>query len=169
MKKIRSLFRFFQQKTPAPVRICADNEKSPVLDRVQVPRIPAGQPALRMTVYDGSDEPVTYRLNGFGKDVVTFGQSPANDIVLTCRMISDAQHGRFVRENGVWYIEEREVFDGMPSAHGILHNGDYVTRQEIHAGDIFRIGSPYGTIGHFAEMGPNDVHLAFSADDTDGT
>lgn len=105
---------------------------------------PGAQATSCVTIFDGSIAPWQVDLNNFGKNAVTFGLLPTNDIVLHSRLVSRERHGRFVRRGNVWVIEDREIFDDKlgPSANGLRYNDEYIVRHEIRDGDLIRIDNP---------------------------
>ena len=89
-----------------------------------------------ITVFDGGAQPYRVDLAAFGKAEVTFGRAGEGitaDIGLRSRLVS-RMHGRFIRHEGRWYIEN------LQSRNGIVHNNAYVNRNELVAGDMYRIG-----------------------------
>ncbi len=89
-----------------------------------------------ITVFDGTAEPYQIDLGSFGRPEVIFGriaEGSRADIGLNSRLVSRT-HGRFVLENGRWYIENLE------SRNGLIFNNAYIGKREISAGDMFRIG-----------------------------
>ncbi len=100
---------------------------------------------LLVTIFDGLTPPMTYALDDFGKDVVTFGRSPANDIVLNSAIVT-TDHGRFRFYNGMWIIEDREVFGGEPSTNGLIYNYTQIKSRVLCEGDFIRIDDGVQTI-----------------------
>ena len=58
-----------------------------------------------VTIFDGSMEPKTIRLDAFRKNFIYFGRGSENDIVLTSQIVS-SEHGRFVFDGNTWVIED---------------------------------------------------------------
>lgn len=97
----------------------------------------AGSSGRALTILDGNRPPVEIRLDDFRKDKIIFGRnggSMAPDIELQSPIVS-RPHGQFVLEKGKWIIQD------LGSANGILQNQSNVNRQELNAGDIYRIDS----------------------------
>ena len=123
-------------------RIYADGEK----------RDPeAGQ---LLTIFDEGRPPYTLKLSAFRNDSVVFGRGKGNDIVLNSMLVSGhPAHGRLVRENGQWRIED------LGSTHGLICNNSYIQSRVIHDGDLIRIGS-------LKEASDNGVLFLFSSSDS---
>lgn len=85
-----------------------------------------------VTIRDDNKPSYEIDLDGFGKEVVTFGRQNDNDIVLCAQGVSRI-HGCFYKENGVTYIED------MNSTNGIYSNGEKILRKNINEGDVFEI------------------------------
>ena len=101
--------------------------------------------SLSVTIFDGIQTPATYLLNSFGKAQITFGRAPNNDLVLYSPIVSSL-HGRFIFQNGRWYIEDRSVFGGTPSKNGLIYNNSYLDSRVISEGDFVRIDDGVQTI-----------------------
>ncbi|MCD8153728.1 MAG: ATP-binding cassette domain-containing protein [Clostridiales bacterium] len=67
---------------------------------------------MYLTVFLKNDPPYTVNLEKYGKNQVTFGRAPTNDIVLSSRIVSSA-HGMFVKEQGVWKVVDRQSLNGL--------------------------------------------------------
>ena len=91
-----------------------------------------------ITVFDGTNPPSIICLDQLGKDQVFFGRSRENDIALHSGLASK-EHGRFVRSNGVWSIEDKAVYKGVESTNGLIKNDKYVTSSPLYAGECVRI------------------------------
>ncbi|MBR4928298.1 MAG: ATP-binding cassette domain-containing protein, partial [Oscillospiraceae bacterium] len=100
---------------------------------------------LSVTIFDGIRQPVTYLLSNFQKPMITFGRAPGNDILLYSPIVSSL-HGRFIFQNGRWYIEDRAVFGGTPSKNGLIYNNSYLDSRIISEGDFVRIDDGVQTI-----------------------
>ena len=87
------------------------------------------------------------------QSVITFGreQNDGESGILLESPIVSRLHGRFLLENGKWYIED------LNSTNGILCNGAYIRRRVLSEGDIYRIGSR-------KEERPDAVLMLVSAD-----
>ncbi|MBR5570999.1 MAG: FHA domain-containing protein [Oscillospiraceae bacterium] len=94
---------------------------------------------MQVTVFDAFSQPVTIRLNSYGKDAVTFGRADDNDIVLTSRLVS-RNHGRFIRHNGRWFIED------LGSTNGLLYNHANIHRKELGDGEFVRVDDGVETV-----------------------
>lgn len=106
----------------------------------------AGQASGSMvTVFDGNSAPRTIRLDEFGKNVVTFGRSSTNDIVLTSHLVS-AEHGRFVRQGSVWVIQDKGAYQQKGSTNGLIYNNASIVARTISDGDFIRIDDGVETV-----------------------
>lgn len=95
--------------------------------------------ATVITVFDGDQQPYQINLETFGKNIITFGRSPENDIVFESPVVSRRIHGRFLlMEDGRVLIEDAE------STNGLTCNGVLIARSELKGGDIFRIDNGSG-------------------------
>lgn len=104
---------------------------------------------LQITIFDAFSQPVTVKLADYSKPVLTFGRADDNDIVLTSRLVS-RYHGRFVLQNGKWYIED------LDSTNGLLFNHANIRRKELGDGEFVRIDDGVETVS-------NGVLFVFSA------
>lgn len=93
---------------------------------------------MQLTIVDGYSTPRSIQLATFGKTEIRFGRSNKNDIVLESRAVS-AVHGRLLLKNGIWYIEDKELYDNKSSTNGLLYNDVPVKAHAIHDGDFVRI------------------------------
>lgn len=93
---------------------------------------------MLVTIVDGYTTPRNYHLSSFGKQEIHFGRSCENDIVLDTRVVT-SDHGRFILNNGTWYMEDREVYGDKPSANGLIYNDVPIKAHAIHDGDLVRI------------------------------
>ncbi len=114
-----------------------------------------------VTLFDGSCAPRTVRLDDFGKDTVFFGRAPQNDIVLASPLVS-SEHGRFVRRNGMWVIEDKAIYGGKASTNGLIHNDAAIVARVINDGDFIRIDDGVETVSQ-------GVLFVFSASHTANT
>jgi ABC-type multidrug transport system ATPase subunit/pSer/pThr/pTyr-binding forkhead associated (FHA) protein len=87
-----------------------------------------------LSVYIGAVglTPVVYCLTDFGKDIISFGREAGNDIVLNSTYVS-RKHGRFVRAQGGFFIEDNN------STNGLFVNGVKKARHFVCENDIVRI------------------------------
>lgn len=100
---------------------------------------------LLVTIFDGNAQPKTIHLGSWKKGSVSFGRSELNDIVLTSPLVS-AEHGRFTLKNGQWIIEDKAVFQDMPSTNGLIYNDTSILSRELCDGDFIRIDDGIETI-----------------------
>ncbi len=107
---------------------------------------------LQVTIFDAFSQPVNVKLANYRKDAVTFGRAEDNDIVLTSRLVS-RYHGRFVQQNGRWYIED------LGSTNGLLFNHANIRRKELGDGEFVRVDDGVETVS-------NGVLFVFSAGNT---
>lgn len=94
---------------------------------------------LQVTIFDAFSQPINVSLAAYRKDVVTFGRSEDNDLVLTSRLVS-RNHGRFVKQNGKWYMED------LGSTNGLLFNHANIRRKELGDGEFVRIDDGVETV-----------------------
>ncbi len=98
----------------------------------------------RVTVFDCGQSPRSLELDSFGKDIITFGREPGNDLVLYSPLVSRIRHGEFVRVGALWMLRD------MGSTNGIIYNGQRVGSRFLSDGDLFRIdqnqSSPNGVL-----------------------
>lgn len=100
---------------------------------------------LLVTIFDADAQPRTIFLGQTGKKVVTFGRSPANDIVLSSPLVS-MEHGRFRLENGQWTIEDKGLYTDRPSTNGLIFNNASILSRDLCEGDFVRIDDGVETI-----------------------
>lgn len=100
---------------------------------------------LIVTIFDGNTVPKTIQLDGFNKEIITFGRGEFNDIVLSSHLVS-SEHGRFSLINHQWVIEDRAVFKGASSTNGLIYNNSIITSRIIGDGDFIRIDDGIETI-----------------------
>ncbi len=100
---------------------------------------------LILTIFDGNGQPVIAHLSDFGKAVITFGRSPANDIRLNSPLVSH-EHGRLCWVNGQWVIEDKAAYAGKGSTNGLIYNNGSIIRRAIGDGDFIRIDDGVETI-----------------------
>lgn len=87
---------------------------------------------MRIQIRDNAMPPYEIELDSFGKDVVSFGKQPDNDIVLKSAYASRI-HGCFYKENGVTYIED------MNSTNGLKINGNKIKKAPMKVGESVEI------------------------------
>ena len=112
-----------------------------------------------VTIFDGLSEPLILSLNRFKKKYIEFGRAADNDIVLTSHLVS-AKHGRFVRTNNSWTIEDKEVYKGVQSTNGLIYNNAIIASRRINDGDFIRIDDGIETISE-------GVLFVFSSSESD--
>ena len=110
-------------------------------ETVRVKKTPVnreGSSNLIVTIFDGTAKPRSLLLNAFKKRTITFGRSESNDIVLNSPLVS-REHGRFVREEGLWVIQDRAVFGERASENGLAYNNHLIRSKTVIDGDFIRI------------------------------
>lgn len=112
-----------------------------------------------VTIFDGSMEPKTIRLDAFRKNFIYFGRGSENDIVLTSQIVS-SEHGRFVFDGNTWVIEDKAVYAGQGSTNGLIYNNASVISRQVSDGDFIRIDDGVETLA-------NGVLFVFSASDSE--
>jgi pSer/pThr/pTyr-binding forkhead associated (FHA) protein len=85
----------------------------------------------RHLAIDSGDEVLLVRLD---RDVLHVGRSPAADIVLDAPTVS-RRHAVIAQQDG-----ETLVLDDR-SRHGVLVNGELVSRAVLQAGDVIQLGA----------------------------
>lgn len=100
---------------------------------------------LVLTIFDGINQPKTYRLDSFRKDVITFGRGKNNDIVMSSLVVSH-NHGRFRYSKGQWVIEDKGVYDKSGSTNGLIYNSCSILSKPISEGDFIRIDDGIETV-----------------------
>lgn len=98
-----------------------------------------------VTVFDSGETPYTVKLNEYGKSVIYFGRDLKNDIILSSPLVSN-QHGRFVRKNGTWSIEDKRSYQGVSSTNGLMCNNSNISTRVISDGDFIRIDDGVETV-----------------------
>jgi len=88
--------------------------------------------SIRITIFDGTAEPVEFNLTGFGKAVITFGRDESNDIRLRSDYVS-RRHGQIRLVNGLYMIED------LNSQNGLIFNGESIHSRIVKDGDSIRI------------------------------
>ncbi len=86
-----------------------------------------------VTILDGIHQELILNLEDFGKDTVTFGKYPENDIVLKSAIVS-RMHGHFSFDGEGWQICDDN------STNGLIWNDRKVTEKRLLDGDKLRIG-----------------------------
>ena len=98
---------------------------------------------LMLTIFDDRKQPFSVVLDAFRKESVTFGRGTGNDISMESALVSGhPSHGRFVRENGRWRIED------LNSTNGLICNNQYIKARYLQDGDILRIDRQGQTMGN---------------------
>ena len=93
---------------------------------------------MTVEIMDGMNGTKTYKLEDFGKDVISFGRSSENDIVLSSGKVS-RNHGCFYMQNQAWFIQD------LGSSCGIFCNGESVMARVLTDGAEFYIPGQAGT------------------------
>lgn len=112
-----------------------------------------------VTIFDGDCAPRTIHLNEFRKNFVSFGRDPKNDIVLTSHLVS-SEHGRFVRKDSTWIMEDKAAYKEQGSTNGLIYNNASIISRSINDGDFIRIDDGVETV-------PEGVLFVFSSADSD--
>ena len=97
-----------------------------------------GSADMIMTLFDGIEQPKTIRLMDYHKEIITFGRSRSNDIVLTSSYVS-REHGRFIWRGGHWVIEDKAAYTDQPSRNGLMFHDTMIVSRVLCEGDLVRI------------------------------
>ena len=113
--------------------------------------------AFYITILDGPDKDMIVNLDSFQKDVVTFGRSSDNDIVLSSSLVSK-KHGQFEYSSEGWVVHDNN------STNGIFWNNEKIPQKRLIGGDKLLIG--YETTGNkvaflFSDTSPQSVYRKF--------
>ena len=100
---------------------------------------------LIVTIFDGSNKPKVLQLDSFNKEIITFGRSDRNDIVLKSRLVS-REHGRFLFKDGYWIIQDKALYGDCASENGLIYNNYSITDRLLCDGDFIRIDDGVETI-----------------------
>lgn len=96
-----------------------------------------GDAMFQLTVFDADRAPFVVRLSGQNEFIFGRREGIPNDgeisIPLESPYVSRHSHGRFLRRNGRWYVED------MHSRNGIFVGDVAVGMKELSDGDIIRI------------------------------
>ncbi len=85
-----------------------------------------------LTIFDGTSLPIEIELETYGKNIITFGRSKENDIVLNSSVVS--------RVHGIFKLCEEGIFvEDFDSTNGLIVNGALIRHCVLHEGDILRI------------------------------
>lgn len=87
-----------------------------------------------VTILDGIHQELILNLEEFGKDTVTFGKYPENDIVLKSAIVS-RMHGHFQYDGEGWLICDDR------STNGLIWNDRKISYRRLLDGDRLRIGT----------------------------
>jgi len=109
--------------------------------------------SVRLTIFDGTAEPVELDLTGFGKPVITFGRDETNDIQLRSHYVSRT-HGQIRLINGQCLIED------LNSRNGLIFNGESIRSRVVEDGGSIRIDDGVETTA-------SGVLMVFSRHDSD--
>lgn len=97
-----------------------------------------------ITLYIPNKEPVSYNLDGFGKNEIRLGRGAyhgghseiPNDICVDSDVsIISRAHCTFRNEGGVWTVTD----DG--SVNGLIFNGRRIPSKQLHDGDMLHVGT----------------------------
>lgn len=91
-----------------------------------------------VTIFAGGDAPFTISLENYNSDIVTFGRSGENNIVLSQRIVS-YMHGHFVRYGNDWVIVDDD------SSNGLVVNEERIKQRLLSDGLKIYIGSEQHT------------------------
>ena len=99
--------------------------------------IPFGPSAsgYTITVFDGDDKVAEVALSSFGKDRLTLGRLPENDISIPGSDIVSRNHALLQWEMGSWSIRDQK------STNGIKVNGVFRDSARLKPGDVITIGN----------------------------
>lgn len=98
-----------------------------------------------VTIFDGSETPLTIDLSEYSKNFIYFGRESKNDIVLSSRLVS-AEHGRFVYKNNSWIMEDKAAYKDSGSTNGLIYNNAAISSRVISDGDFIRIDDGVETV-----------------------
>lgn len=90
---------------------------------------------ILVSIFDGDNEPYVANLRSFKKEIITFGRSPDNDIVLHSKLVS-RYHGYFKITSSGCHIFDKD------STNGLIVNGCRQTGEFVCDGDRIRIDDP---------------------------
>ncbi len=124
-------------------------------DRTTFYRTGQGQPVgVTVTVFDGQSNLISFELDSFGKDTVSFGRGEGVDVRLTSKLVTHSKpHGFFVRRGGQWFVEDNA------STNGLIYNNMSVASIAVSDGEFVRIDDGIETISE-------GVLMVFSAGDS---
>lgn len=86
-----------------------------------------------ITIFDGEAQSYSVNLKDYNKEIVTFGRSQDNDIVLTTNLVG-RYHGTFRWENDAWVMYDNN------STNGIFWNSRKISTKRLADGDKMIIG-----------------------------
>ncbi len=124
-------------------------------DRTTLYRTGQGQPVgVTVTVFDGQSDLISFELDSFGKDTVSFGRGDSVDVKLTSKLVTHSKpHGFFVKRGGQWFVEDNA------STNGLIYNNMSVASIAVSDGEFVRIDDGIETISE-------GVLMVFSAGDS---
>ena len=124
-------------------------------DRTTLYRTGQGQPAgVTVTVFDGQSNLISFELDSFGKNTVSFGRGDGVDVKLTSKLVTHSKpHGFFVKRGGQWFVEDNA------STNGLIYNNMSVASIAVSDGEFVRIDDGIETISE-------GVLMVFSAGDS---
>ncbi len=107
-----------------------------------------------VTVFDGQSNQLSFDLDSFGKDVISFGRGLGVDIRLTSSLVTHSKpHGFFVKWGGQWYCEDNA------STNGLIYNHRAVSSIPVCDGGFVRIDDGVETV-------VNGVLMVFASGDS---
>ena len=116
--------------------------------------------AMVVTVFDGSSQMQKIDLRTFNKNIITFGRSQENDIILNSS-IASRKHGQIKIQGKQYTIED------LNSTNGLIFKGESIKSRVLSNGDIIRIDdgiepTPEGVLFIFSPSDEKDVWHTFT-------
>ena len=100
---------------------------------------PVTGPGMMLTVFDAQKPPYQLKLSSFEKDIVFFGRSMENDIVLSSNIVS-RHHGQLTFDGNCWHMED------CNSRNGIVYQNARIASHVVETDSIYRIDAIGETI-----------------------
>ena len=100
---------------------------------------------LLITIFDGTLQPKTVRIDASKRKSLFFGRGDTNDIVLFSSLVS-REHGRIIYKNNQWTIEDKALYGDKPSENGLIYNNTAIISRVLCDGDFIRIDDGIETI-----------------------
>ena len=101
--------------------------------------------AALLVIFDGNNPARQIDLEQYKKPEISFGRNPENDLVLSSMLVS-GRHGRLIRKDGVWIMEDRAAYDVSGSTNGLIYHNASVNSVRLADGDFIRIDDGVETI-----------------------